>query len=204
MIEKILRLPYQRFFVDRLSKKIETHISPTQLTIMGCFIGILAAFALCYQHRYLATSLLLISGYIDTLDGTVARNLQQATPLGAVLDIISDRTVEFAIVFGLFLINPGERSVLCMLMLGSILLCVTSFLVVGIFTPTDTEKSFYYSPGIMERAEAFIFFISMMLFTAHFQLLAVSFIILVMLTTVIRIYEFSNESFILPLDFDSN
>lgn len=77
-------------------------------------------------------------------------------------------------------------------MLTSILLCVTSFLVVGIFTEKQTEKSFYYSPGLIERGEAFFFFILMILFPSYFVLLSSLFILLVLLTTAIRVVQFAN------------
>ena len=76
---------------------------------------------------------LLISGYFDALDGTVARMAEQNSAKGTMIDIISDRIVEFAVIFALFLVNPLHRGVCCLLMLGAILICVTSFLVVWIF-----------------------------------------------------------------------
>ena len=74
------------------------------------------------------------------------------------LDISSDRLVEFAIVFGLLIIDPSTRAIPAALMLGSILVCVTTFLIVGMFTDNHTQKSFFYDVGLMERAEAFFVF----------------------------------------------
>jgi hypothetical protein len=78
-----------------------------------------------------------------------------------------------------------------LLMLGSILICVTSFLVVGIFLENTSQKSFYYSPGLIERAEAFLFFVLMILFSKAFSILAVIFSILVFLTAALRLYQFA-------------
>ena len=60
----------------------------------------------------------------------------------------------------------------------------------GIFIANDSQKGFHYSPGIMERAEAFIFFIIMMLWLKAFTFLAVLFSFLVTLTAIIRLYQF--------------
>ena len=76
-------------------------------------------------------------------------------------------------------------------MLGSILLCITSFLVVGIFTPNHSSKSFHYSPGLIERAEAFLFFIVMIFVPYYFTFFAFLFATLVALTALIRLWQFS-------------
>ncbi|NCT57292.1 MAG: hypothetical protein GW760_06250 [Legionella sp.] len=86
------------------------------------------------------------------------------------LDITTDRFVEFVVLLALWSVSPQERGFCAILMLGSILLCITSFLIVGIFTANDSDKGFRYSPGIMERAEAFSF--------------------LVILTAIIRLKQF--------------
>ena len=79
-------------------------------------------------------------------------------------------------------------------MLGSILLCVTSFLVVGIFSENSSKKGFYYSPGLIERLEAFIFFICMLVLPMYFEALSIIFTILVVMTTVIRVMQFRTQS----------
>ncbi|MBA3660152.1 MAG: CDP-alcohol phosphatidyltransferase family protein [Gammaproteobacteria bacterium] len=153
----------------------------------------LSAIPLAFHLIALPVLMILLSGCCDILDGALARYLKQVTPLGAVIDIVMDRCVEFAVIFGLWLIQPELRAGLCLFMLGSILLCVTSFLVVGIFTPNQSTKSFHYSVGIIERPEAFIFFILMIIFPLFFTLLAIMFSLLVLLTTALRIVEFSQH-----------
>ena len=142
------------------------------------------------QYYVLAVVLLLLSGYLDVLDGTLARLRKTSSALGTVYDIIADRIVEFSVIFGLFILAPNERAMACLLMLGSVLLCVTSFLVVGIFSDKKTNKNFDYSPGLIERAEAFMFFIAMILLPKYFLFLAYIFISLVCLTTIARVFEF--------------
>jgi len=190
MLENIVRNHYQRWLVDPLAVRLTTRITPLHITLLAGVLGLCLIPTLYFHHIYLAISLLLLSGYLDTLDGTFARHTNKASSFGAVLDILMDRLVEFSAIFGLWLIDPTPRALWCLLMLGSILLCITSFLVVGIFTANDSHKGFYYSPGLMERAEAFIFFISMMLFPSAFMVLAVLFIFLVLVTTCIRLIEF--------------
>lgn len=144
-----------------------------------------------YLHRSIwGVALLGLSGFCDTLDGSLARAKNLSSPRGAVLDIVSDRLVELAILIGLYLYAPQERGLLVIGMLGGAFLCVTTFLVVGIFQENHSEKSFHYSPGIMERTEAFIFFSLMILLPPFFASLAILFIGLTSLTAFIRITQF--------------
>lgn len=189
MIESFVRPYYQFLFVNPIAKRSK-EISPETITFFACMTGILAAFALILNLLLIATTLLLISGFMDTLDGTVARMKNKVSDIGTVLDIISDRAVEFAMIFGLFLVDPARRGFAILAMLGSCYLCITSFLVVGIFTPNNSQKGFHYSPGLIERAEAFIFFIMMIWLPDYFFVLAFFFTVLVLLTSYLHIKQF--------------
>ncbi len=193
MIDSKFRAPYQNFFITPLLKSpFLQKADPTILTLIGLFFGLLIPVFLPLQLPFLALVCLALSGFFDTLDGSVARQMQKTSPKGAVLDITSDRVVEFMVILGLYLVAPQERSLFCLIMLGSILLCITTFLVVGIFSQNTTEKSFYYSSGLIERAEAFAFFALMMIFPSAFIPLALLFTGLVMATGIVRIYQFTN------------
>ncbi|HZW61687.1 MAG TPA: CDP-alcohol phosphatidyltransferase family protein [Candidatus Babeliales bacterium] len=193
MLESILRPTYQVYVVDPILRWVR-HYSPMTITYASCVTGVVAAIVLVLRLPSLATLLLLISGFLDTLDGTVARVGNKTSSLGSVLDIVSDRIVEFAIMFGLFALDPLHRGGLTLAMLGSCYLCITSFLVVGIFTPNESNKGFHYSPGLIERAEAFIFFILMIWLPNYFSWLANLFTSLVVLTSFLRIKQFMNLS----------
>lgn len=191
MIETNLRKTYQKICIDPVLRiKGLQKVHPIFLTYFAGFLGIGIFPALAFGFPLLAFALLVISGFIDTLDGSLARHYEKSSPEGAALDILSDRVVEFAIILGLYCVDPSSRSLPIIFMLGSILICVTSFLIVGIFTKNDSEKSFYYSPGIIERAEAFIFFAIMILLPSTFFFLSYLFSFLVFLTAFIRIFQF--------------
>ncbi len=159
------------------------------LTLASLLTGSLAASFIALGYVWIPTLLLLLSGYLDMLDGSLARFQGTSSPSGAVLDIISDRVVEFAVVLGLYLVQGSERGLLSLCMLGSIFLCVTSFLVVGIFSQNTSTKSFHYSSGLIERAEAFIFFIALIVFPTFFAPLAIAFTALVLYTTAHRLMQ---------------
>jgi len=172
MIERKYRIRYQSLILEPLLKQTWIkRISPKLLTFLGLFFGLFTAVLLPLGFPLLALFSLMISGFLDTLDGALARYLNQVSDQGAILDITSDRFVEFATVMGLFFIAPSERGLPCLLIMGSILICITTFLVAGIFSKNASSKSFYYSPGIIERPEAFAFFAVMILFPFAFFLL---------------------------------
>ncbi len=101
-----------------------------------------------------------------------------------------DRVVEILIVLALFIVDPLNRGGACLGMLASMLLCIITFLVVGVFTKNNSQKIFHYSGGLMERAEAFIFFLAMMIWPSYFLALSYTFSILVLMTTIIRLKEY--------------
>jgi phosphatidylglycerophosphate synthase len=192
MLEVYLRPIYQLYIVNPIAKK--TAFSPLQITILACLSGVVAGFALSLNFYKLAILFLLLSGFLDTLDGTVARMENSTSSIGAIADILSDRIVELAIILGLFFIDPQHRSIPTLMMLGSCYLCITAFLVVGIFTANRTQKEFTYSIGLMERLEAFIFFVAMIMWPMHFNSLAYLFSGLVLVTTVLHVRNFLKKN----------
>lgn len=195
MIDSSWRSPYQRFCVNPIVARLKhLKVTPHHLTIIALLTGVATLPAIAYGQRMIALALLAFSGYCDTLDGSLARAKGQASPQGAALDIVSDRIVEFAVTLGLFFYAPQERALDSLLMLGSVLICITSFLVVGIFSENNSQKSFFYSPGVMERTEAFACFALMIAFPGLFWIVAKAFSALVLLTGLIRVYQFHAAS----------
>lgn len=195
MLEDLLRPRFQKWLIDPFLRiQAIKKASPLLITGLGTGLGIGALPSIMFGHPFLAIILLALSGYCDTLDGTLARQSGKASSLGAVCDIFSDRVVELAVILGLFFYGPEQRAMGSILMLGSIYLCITSFLVVGMVSTKTSEKSFYYSPGLIERAEAFLMWGAMILFPNFFFPLAGLFTALVALTTGIRLVQFFRQA----------
>ena len=195
MIEAYARPLYQKILVDPVAEFIDNRcsISASKITCLAAVFGILVAPALWLGFDKVAIVLLLFSGYLDTLDGTIARLTYTSSDVGAFLDIMADRMVELSVIVGLFLVDP-ERGAVCLIMLGSVLICVTSFLLVAIFSENGGNKNFHYSPGLMERPEAFSFFIAMILLPQYFTSLGIIFAILVFATAFSRAAKFILQS----------
>lgn len=194
MLDSAFRSQYQSLLIRPiLAHPLGRKLSPTTATLLGLCFGIAVLPLLAFHFSGLAIAALLISGYFDTLDGPLARHQKTTSSVGAVLDIVCDRLVEFCVILGLFMYDPQMRSLACMLMLGSVLICVTSFLVVGIFSENHSEKGFYYSVGLMERAEAFIVWTAMILWPSGFLILSWIFTLLVIWTAILRVFQFSKH-----------
>lgn len=192
MIDSCFRPIFQRYCVDPFARQLTkcTCISPVSMTLCAMLFGVLAGFFIVENFKLWASIFLLLSGYFDSLDGTLARFRQQASDKGAVLDIVADRVVEFSVILGLLLIAPAVRAVPIVWMLGATMICLTSFLVVGIFQQNHSQKSFHYSAGVMERPEAFVFFLVMLWWPAGFIGLAWVYTSLVFYTAFYRVYQF--------------
>ncbi|MCZ6706850.1 MAG: CDP-alcohol phosphatidyltransferase family protein [Chloroflexi bacterium] len=76
-------------------------ISPNLLTIIGLLGSAGAATLAAYGEFWQAGLVMLAAGAFDLLDGAVARATGQDTTFGAILDAVSDRLAEFAMLLAL-------------------------------------------------------------------------------------------------------
>ncbi|OYT40760.1 MAG: CDP-alcohol phosphatidyltransferase [Candidatus Altiarchaeales archaeon ex4484_43] len=103
-----------KFDTDRISVKIGLifsgfGISPNMWTLLALIPAVFGFLSLYSGDILTALILFLISGFIDAIDGAVARVTGRATAMGAFLDGIIDRYVEILIYLGLlFFILPME------------------------------------------------------------------------------------------------
>ena len=188
MIEQKLRPFIQNTLVGRVAKLLANKCKPNTITLLSFVVGLLSAICV-FVNPYLSIVLLLLSGYFDVLDGSLARLRGSSSDIGTMLDILSDRFVESFMIVAIFAYQP-QLAWIGLLMMMSILVCISSFLLVGIFIQNDTHKSFYYSPGLIERAETFLFFIAMIIFPSLVFYLGLIYTVLVLWTTCYRCYEF--------------
>lgn len=189
MIDSYYRATFQKWCVDPVAGWLI--LSPVAITALGLLFGIGAAFFIALGYPLSALCSLVLSGYCDALDGTLARRRQMSSSFGAICDLVSDRAVEFAVLFALFLVDPVGRAIASMVVFGSMYLCIASFFSVSMFTKGTSEKSFVYSPGLIERAETFIVFALMILMPNFFVVMAWGYGGAVFLTSIVRLCQFS-------------
>ena len=64
-----------------------------QWTLTGALVGMIAGVVFFYGHWWAGFALLIFRGFIDHIDGYKARNFNQRSTFGAVMDDVSDRWV---------------------------------------------------------------------------------------------------------------
>lgn len=85
--------------IKPLAKKI-TGVNPNTLTLSGLFLSLVAAILYAQPEVLLAGAFLLASGFLDALDGAVARENNRITRYGGFLDSVCDRFADAAILIG--------------------------------------------------------------------------------------------------------
>lgn len=189
MIDAYFRPLYQQCLI-RPILKWSKEASPITITGVSCLFGVLVMPALYLGLNITAILLLLISGYLDTLDNSIAKSAGKLTAEVAALDIIGDRVVEWAVILGLYAVDPIHRGWLTLCMLGSCYIYMTAFLIVALYSPHEENRRYSYTPGLIERSEAFLFFIAMIVFPSYFSQLVIIFSVLVLITSGYRLREF--------------
>ena len=145
---------------------LKLKLTPNNVTILALLLGVSTSIFLYFDMQIIAVTLLWVSGYLDAVDGAMARRSNSSSSFGTLLDIVSDRIVEVSIVLVLGLKFVDVRYNLIVLTV-CILMSMTIFLTVGALSEKKGVKSFYYQAGVAERSEGFIFFSLMILIPSY-------------------------------------
>jgi CDP-diacylglycerol--glycerol-3-phosphate 3-phosphatidyltransferase len=188
MLDTYARKPFDKLFDKAADGFLALRLRPNHVTGMALAVGLGAGTVLYVGRPVIAAGLLWLSGFLDATDGSMARKTGQASPRGAMFDVVSDRIVELAIFWALALRHP--RSLYALLgLVSAVLLSMTVFLTTGMLTAKSGPKSFYYQAGLMERTEGFIASTAMMLFQNRLTLLTWVYAGLIGVTICQRLWE---------------
>lgn len=167
---------------------IKCNMSANNVTIIALLIGISTSFFIYFDMTIIAAILLWLSGYLDAVDGAIARSNNTSSSFGTLLDIVSDRIVEIGMIIALALRYEQVRLELIIL-LSCILMSMTVFLTVGALSERKGMKSFYYQAGVAERSEGFILFTIMFLFPNYLNITTNILSLLIIITVGQRFLE---------------
>jgi CDP-diacylglycerol--glycerol-3-phosphate 3-phosphatidyltransferase len=160
--------------------------SPLAVTCLALGVGLAAGLVYLCGFRLPAVLLLWLSGWLDAVDGELARRTKKVSRLGAFLDVWFDRVVECFILLTLGIRYPESGfALLCAAL--SIILSFSAFLLTGNLVQNRSEKSFFYQSGLMERSEGFIIFSFMWLFPEHLDPLSFLCAALILFTAFQRV-----------------
>lgn len=157
------------------------------VTKIAFVIGISSGLLIYLDEPILAVIALWLSGYLDVVDGTIARKTKPSS-WGTLLDISFDRLVEIGVILGLAFRFPDSMWAL-LLLCASIVIAMTIFLTVGALSDKKGMKSFYYQAGLAERTEGFILFTLMMLFSTYLTAITLIFFAIQIFTISQRLAE---------------
>ena len=167
---------------------LKLKLTPNNVTILALLLGVSTSIFLYFDMQIIAVTLLWVSGYLDAVDGAMARRSNSSSSFGTLLDIVSDRIVEVSIVLVLGLKFVDVRYNLIVLTV-CILMSMTIFLTVGALSEKKGVKSFHYQAGVVERSEGFIFFSLMILIPSYLGIITNIFSILIIITAIQRFLE---------------
>ena len=172
---------------ERLAKfLLRLRFTPNLVTALAFLLGLGAGVLLHVGLPVPAVVALWLSGFLDAVDGTMARLSGKSSLFGAVLDVTCDRVVELGFVWVLALQHPDCLMPLLGLV-SAILLSMTVFLMTGMLAQIISSISFYYPAGLMERTEGFFLFSLMALFQAYLAPITWVFAGLILFTAIQRL-----------------
>lgn len=90
-----------RGFVISIAKKLPSQINPNTLTLLGLLFALLAGVSFAFGEIVCAIVFIIIGGFLDLLDGAVAKENDKETDFGGVLDSVSDRYSDAAVMVGI-------------------------------------------------------------------------------------------------------
>jgi phosphatidylglycerophosphate synthase len=154
-------------------------------TMMAGVLGVTAGFLFARGDTALGILTLALSGGLDAVDGTVAREFQRPTLLGGILDLTLDRVVEAAVLLGLIWPHPSLR-LPAAIVLATWYVNITAFMATGAALGAS-EKLIHYPPGLVERTEALLFFLLLALAPAFGTYLCYAYAALEAATAIQRV-----------------
>ncbi len=129
-------------------------ISPNVVSVVSLAAAVISASFYSQGAFFTGGILLLFTGFIDTLDGTIARLTGSTSRFGALLDSTLDRYAEFFVFFGLlsFYRQDWVFHVILLAMMGSVM--------VSYIKARSQSLGATRSVGLMQRPERLILLIA--------------------------------------------
>jgi CDP-diacylglycerol---glycerol-3-phosphate 3-phosphatidyltransferase len=118
------------WFIQPLGRLlVAMHITPNQISWTSFLFGILSGAALAYGHFGFGALFAFVAGFLDSLDGIVARLSGVASDAGEVLDATIDRYVEGFFLGGLTIYyhdHPALQVLTLLALMGSFMVSYSS------------------------------------------------------------------------------
>lgn len=168
-------------------------VTANAVTALAFALGLAAAALVAAELYWAGLAVLLVSRFLDGLDGAVARQTR-LTDFGGFLDITLDFIVYASVVFAFALADPQRNALAAAFLATSFMAPASTFLAYAIFAEkrgitTDIRgaKSLYYLGGLTEGFETILTLSLMCAFPDWFAVIAVVYGIMCWITGGTRI-----------------
>jgi len=172
---------------------VKLGLTADAVTAFAFAFGMAAAALIAAQLTWLALGVLLLSRFLDGLDGAIARQTR-LTDVGGYLDITLDFIVYASVVFAFALADPQRNALAAAFLTTSFMGPASTFLAYAIFaakhgitTEIRGAKSLYYLGGLTEGFETILTLSLMCAFPDWFPVIAVVYAIMCWITAGTRI-----------------
>ena len=193
MLDAVIRPHMNKPLEAAARRAVALGISANMATALGFALGMAAAAAVAGQYYWVGLGLLLVSRFMDGLDGAIAR-LTRLTDVGGFLDITLDFIFYASVVFAFALADPERNALAAAFLAASFMAPASTFLTYAIFaqkygitTEIRGAKSLYYLGGLTEGFETIFTLCLMCALPDWFPVIAVVYGILCWITGGTRI-----------------
>ena len=153
-------------------------LTANQWSYIALLFTVISAYFIIKERFILAALFFLIAGFLDFVDGAVARHRKQATKKGAYLDTILDRYTEAIIIFSMMFIFIPTLIIDSRIWL---FLCLFGSMMTTYAKAAASEKKIIdeLSVGVLQRQDRILLLI-VALFAAAFSLAVLGYFIIVL------------------------
>ncbi len=168
--------PFLTKILNPIAKRL--NINPNIVTILSPFIALIAAYAFSQKMLLIGALFILLSGFLDVVDGAIARFHKRNTKFGAFLDStidrISDGIIYIGIIFGGY----------CDWFIGA--LAIHSALTISYVKARAESQGVECNVGIAERAVRLIILMIGAVSGAEYFIYFIIFLVIISYFTVVQ------------------
>ena len=130
LVSSRLKKRFEAFFASRITKLSSIGLTPNSLTVLGVLSSVFAAllYASWRMSRIAlpaAGALVLLSGFMDALDGVLARSSNKSSAFGGFLDSVSDRYSDSVVLASIVLAGLCDPAWGLVAIIGSLMVSYT-------------------------------------------------------------------------------
>ena len=155
MVSSKLKKQFEEIAKKLVSPLGNVGVSPNHLTVIGFLLSVAAGYSLMtwqesQERLIIGGILILVSGFIDALDGVLARSSGKVTRFGGFFDSVADRYSDSVVLSGLILGGLCDTLIGLFALIGSLMVSYSR-------SRAEAEGVKMAGVGLAERAERMIF-----------------------------------------------